>query len=272
MSNTTAATLAQNEIALAGQKLPSKRLEQVSVVSTDHMRKHLSAKKSQYLTRTILSLKVGVTYGVNSHIGILLDLDAAEAAKYYHEDHLVELGVNAIREAVYLVTSKDDHDPKPVDDVAGFPDGEVWLITEKVTDEQTILLGIVNQKRKGGALEILPIQSQLQSLFDLVVLIAATISSNAIPRGSEGEIVYLRKEFLEALSSNQGGQGVVMVMDRFGFHVPDDVNPKYRGRFTLKSREEVCAVADSLSLALIEREEGYWERVATNQQQRKQAA
>lgn len=272
MSNTTAATLTQNEIALADQELPSKRLEQVSVVSTDHMRKHLSAKKSQYLTRTILSLKVGVTYGVNSHIGILLDLDAAEAAKYYHEDHLVELGVNAIREAVYLVTSKDDHDPKPVDDVAGFPDGEVWLITEKVTDEQTILLGIVNQKRKGGALEILPIQSQLQSLFDLVVLIAATISSNAIPRGSEGEIVYLRKEFLEALSSNQGGQGVVTVMRRFGFHVPDDMNPKYRGKFTRQQPKTLKASTDDLSLTLLEREEGYWQRVAANQQQRSNQA
>ena len=271
MSNTTAATLAQNEIALAGQKLPSKRLEQVSVVSTDHMRKHLSAKKSQYLTRTILSLKVGVTYGVNSHIGILLDLDAAEAAKYYHEDHLVELGVNAIREAVYLVTPKDDHDPEPTDDVAGFPGGEVWLITEKVTDEQTVLLGIVNRKRKDGALEILPIQNQLQSLFDLVVLITATISSNAIPRGSEGEIVYLRKEFLEALSSNQGGQGIVTVMRHFGFHLPDDVNPKYRGRLAPKNCEEVCAVADNLSLDLLEREEGYWQRVAANRQH-KQAA
>lgn len=128
------------------------------------------------------------------------------------------------------------------------------------------MLGIVNQKREGGALEILPIQSLLQSLFDLVVLIAAIISSNAIPRESEGEIVYLRKEFLEALSNKQGGQGVVTVMRHFGFHVPDDNSPEYHGRLALKSREEVCADTDNLSQALLEREEGYWQRVAANQQ------
>jgi len=61
-------------------------------------------------------------------------------------------------------------------------------------------------------------------------------------------------------------------MQRFGFHVPDDKNPEYRGRLTPKSREEVCAVADSLSQALLKREKGYWKRVAANQQQRKQAA
>ena len=128
-----------------------------------------------------------------------------------------------------------------------------------MTNEQTVLLGIVNQKREGGALEILPIQS-------LVVLIAAIISSNAIPRESEGEIVYLRKEFLEALSNKQGGQGVVTVMRHFGFHVPDDNSPEYHGRLALKSREEVCADTDNLSQALLEREEGYWQRVAANQQ------
>ena len=87
-----------------------------------------------------------------------------------------------------------------------------------------------------------------------------------------GKFAYLHKDFLEALSSKQGGQGVVTVMQRFGFHVPDDKNPEYRGRLTPKSREEVCAVADSLSQALLEREEGYWQRVAANQQQHKQAA
>lgn len=265
MSNTTAATLAQNEIALVDQELPSKRLdpennERMSVIKIGRMRKHLSVEKSQQWVNAILSLKAGVAYEAEGHIGTLLGLDTTE------DTQAVELGANAIREAVYLVTPKDDNDPEPANGVAGFPGGEVWLITEKVTDEQTVLLGIVNRKRKDGALEILPIQNQLQSLFDLVVLITATISSNAIPRGSEGEIVYLRKEFLEALSSSQGGQGVVMVMDRFGFHVPDDVNPKYRGRLALKSREEVCTDTDNLSQALLEREEGYWQRVAANQQ------
>ena len=105
-----------------------------------------------------------------------------------------------------------------------------------------------------------------------LVLITATISSTAIPRGSESEIVYLRKEFLEALSNKQGGQGIVTVMRHFGFHVPDDDNPKYHGRLTPKSHEEVCADTDNLSQALLEREEGYWQRVAANQQQHKQAA
>ena len=222
--------------------------------------------KKQQWVKAILSLNAGVTYEAEGYIGTLLGLDATKNTQ------AVELGVNAIREAVYLVTSKDDHDPEPTDDIAGFSGGEVWLITEKVTDEQTVLLGIVNQKRKGGALEILPIQNQLQSLFDLVVLIAATISSNAIPEKSEGEVIYLRKELLEALSNKQGGQGVVTVMRHFGFHTPDDMNPKYRGRLTPKSRKEVCADTDDLSLALIEREEGYWQRVAANQQQRSQAA
>lgn len=271
MSNTTAATLAQNEVTLIDQEFPSERLdpennERMSVVKIGRMRKHLSVKKSQQWVKVILSLKEGVTYEAEGYIGTLLGLDATE------DTQAVELGVNAIREAVYLVTPKDDHDPEPTNGIAGFPGGEVWLITEKVTDEQTVLLGIVNQKRKGGALEILPIQSQLQSLFDLVVLIAATISSNAIPKEGEGEIVYLRKKFLEALPSKQGRQGVVMVMQRFGFHTPDGRNPKYRGRLTSKSRKEVCADTDDLSLALIEREEGYWQRVAANQQQRSQAA
>ena len=271
MSNTTAATLAQNEIALVDQELPSKRLdpennERMSVIKISRMRKHLSVEKSQQWVNAILSLKEGVTYEAEGHIGTLQGLDATE------DTQAVELGVNAIREAVYLVTPKDDQDPEPANGAAGFPGGEVWLITEKVTDKQTVLLGIVNQKRKGGALEILPIQSQLQSLFDLVVLIAAIISSNAIPRESEGEIVYLRKEFLEALSNKQGGQGIVTVMRHFGFHVPDDNSPEYHGRLALKSREEVCADTDNLSQALLEREEGYWQRVAANQQQHKQAA
>ena len=259
MSNTTAATLAQNEIALAGQKLPSERLdpennERMSVIKIGRMRKHLSVKKSQQWVKAILSLNAGVTYEAEGYIGTLLGLDATKNTQ------AVELGVNAIREAVYLVTSKDDHDPEPTDDIAGFSGGEVWLITEKVTDEQTVLLGIVNQKRKGGALEILPIQNQLQSLFDLVVLIAATISSNAIP------------ELLEALSNKQGGQGVVTVMRHFGFHTPDDTNPKYRGKFTRQQPENLKASIDNLSQDLLEREEGYWQRVAANQQQRNQAA
>ena len=194
----------------------------------------------------------------------MLSLDATE------DTQAVELGVNAIREAVYLVTPKDDHDPEPANGVARFPGGEVWLITEKVTDEQTVLLGIINQKREDGTLDVLPVQNQLQSLFDLVVLIATIISSDIIPEG--GKFAYLHKEFLEALSNKQGGQGVVMVMDRFGFHVPDDKNPEYRGRLTPKYRKEVCADTDNLSQALLEREEGYWQRVAANQQQRKQAA
>ena len=271
MSNTTAATLAQNEVTLIDQEFPSERLdpennERMSVVKIGRRRKHLSVKKSRQWVKVILSLKEGVTYEAEGYIGTLLGLDATE------DTQAVELGVNAIREAVYLVTPKDDHDPEPTDGIAGFPGGEVWLITEKVTDEQTVLLGIVNQKRKGGALEILPVQNQLQSLFDLVVLIAATISSNAIPGESEGEVIYLRKEFLEALSSNQGGQGVVTVMRHLGFHVPDDMNPKYRGKFTRQQLETLKASTDDLSLALIEREEGYRERVAANQQQRKQAA
>ncbi|MBB1554879.1 hypothetical protein HG444_001035 [Candidatus Saccharibacteria bacterium] len=271
MSNTTAATLAQNEIALAGQKLPSERLdpennERMSVIKIGRMRKHLSVKKSQQWVKAILSLNAGVTYEAEGYIGTLLGLDATKNTQ------AVELGVNAIREAVYLVTSKDDHDPEPTDDIAGFSGGEVWLITEKVTDEQTVLLGIVNQKRKGGALEILPIQNQLQSLFDLVVLIAATISSNAIPEESKGEIIYLRKELLEALSNKQGGQGVVTVMRHFGFHTPDDTNPKYRGKFTRQQPENLKASIDNLSQDLLEREEGYWQRVAANQQQRNQAA
>lgn len=272
MSNTTAATLAQNEISLAGQKLPSKRLEQVSVVNIGHTRKHLPAEKSQQLVKAILSLEAGVAYEADSHIGILLGLDLAEAAECYRKSDLVELGVNAIREAAYLVVPKEDTDPKPTGTTAGFPDGKVWLVTEEVTDKQTVLLGIVNQKQKDGALEILPIQDQLHNLFDLVVLIAATISSNAIPKEGEGEIVYLRKKFLEALPSKQGRQGVVMVMQRFGFHTPDGRNPKYRGRLTSKSPKKVLPVVNSLSQYLLKREKGYWQRVEANQQQRKQAA
>lgn len=271
MSNTIAATLAQNEVTLADQELPSERLdpennERMSVIKIGRMRKHLSVKKSQQWVKVILSLNAGVTYEAEGYIGTLLGLDATKNTQ------AVELGVNAIREAVYLVTPKDDNDPEPANGVAGFPGGEVWLITEKVTDEQTVLLGIVNQKRKGGALEILPIQNQLQSLFDLVVLIAATISSNAIPEESKGEIIYLRKELLEALSNKQGGQGVVTVMRHFGFHTPDDMNPKYRAKFTRQQPENLKASIDNLSQDLLEREEGYWQRVAANQQQRSQAA
>ena len=213
MSNTTAATLAQNEIALAGQKLPSKRLNpdngRMSVTKISRMHGHLSVEESQQPVKLVL-------------------LPNTESS-----------------------------------------DNEVWLITEKVTDEQTVLLGIINQKREDGTLEILPIQDQLQNLFDLVVLISTIISSDIIPEG--GKFAYLHKDFLEALSNKQGGQGVLTVMQRFGFHVPDDKNPEYRGRLTPKSREEVCAVADSLSQALLKRGKGYWKRVAANQQH-KQAA
>ena len=214
MSNTTAATLAQNEIALVDQELPSKRLdpennERMSVIKISRMHGHLSVEESQQPVKLVLSPNTESS------------------------------------------------------------DNEVWLITEKVTDEQTVLLGIINQKREDGTLDILPIQDQLQSLFDLVVLIATIISSDIIPEG--GKFAYLHKDFLEALSSKQGGQGVVTVMQRFGFHVPDDKNPEYRGRLTPKSREEVCAVADSLSQALLKRGKGYWKRVAANQQH-KQAA
>lgn len=212
MSNTTAATLAQNEIALAGQKLPSERLdpennERMSVIKIGRMRKHLSVKKSQQWVKAILSLNAGVTYEAEGYIGTLLGLDATKNTQ------AVELGVNAIREAVYLVTSKDDHDPEPTDDIAGFSGGEVWLITEKVTDEQTVLLGIVNQKRKGGALEILPIQNQLQSLFDLVVLIAATISSNAIPEESKGELSTCARSSLKHCPTSRAARELLRLCD-----------------------------------------------------------
>ena len=151
MSNTTAATLAQNEIALVDQELPSKRLdpennERMSVIKISRMHGHLSVEESQQPVKLVLSPNTESS------------------------------------------------------------DNEVWLITEKVTDEQTVLLGIINQKREDGTLDILPIQDQLQSLFDLVVLIATIISSDIIPEG--GKFAYLHKDFLEALSSKQGGQGV----------------------------------------------------------------
>ena len=49
MSNTTAATLAQNEVTLIDQEFPSERLdpennERMSVVKIGRMRKHLSVK------------------------------------------------------------------------------------------------------------------------------------------------------------------------------------------------------------------------------------
>ncbi len=211
MSNTTAATLAQNKTTLAGQELPSKRLNpdngRMSVTKISHMRGHLSVEES--------------------------------------------------RQLVKLVNTES-------------PDDEVWLITEKGTDGQPVLLGIINQKREDETLEILPIQDQLQSLFDLVVLIATVISSDIIPEGSK--FAYLHKDFLEALSNKQGGQGVVMVMQRFGFHVPDDNNPEHRGRLTSNSREGVLPVVDDLSQDLRKREKEYWQHVAANQQQRKQAA
>lgn len=62
MSNTTAATLAQNEVTLVDQELPSKRLdpennERMSVIKISRMRKHLSVEKSQQWVNAILSLK-----------------------------------------------------------------------------------------------------------------------------------------------------------------------------------------------------------------------
>ena len=94
MSNTTAATLAQNEIALVDQELPSKRLdpennERMSVIKIGRMRKHLSVEKSQQWVKVILSLKAGVAYEAEGHIGTLLGLDTTE------DTQAVELGANA---------------------------------------------------------------------------------------------------------------------------------------------------------------------------------
>ena len=93
MSNTTAATLAQNEIALVDQELPSKRLdpennERMSVIKISRMHGHLSVEESQQPVKLVLSPNTESS------------------------------------------------------------DNEVWLITEKVTDEQTVLLGIINQEHQ----------------------------------------------------------------------------------------------------------------------------